>query len=352
MKMIRDCVLREHKNSEIVKTYFNVAFPRGFSKFILALETGKLLEDSKGKKINEGYVWGESKDKIQITTSSHPLLPKNSLIESMKISGTPVDIEQVECLMERYDVSFYDLPKERKKEFVVKYKKILNPALWEDDNTLKKEVLVRLNKIADKFLEYLELPDLKIQDYVMTGSNANFTWSKFSDIDLHILVDMEDAKKRYGKIVDEFFNVKRLYWNSQHEIKIFGFDVELYVESGEDHVSSGVYSLKKNKWLVKPEPKNISIHDSDVLRKAEALMSEIDNAIHLNKLDAIERVINKIAKIRKCGLQSAGELSVENLAFKVLRNSGYLAKLRECKLKLLDRKLSIEEEELLKSFVK
>ena len=63
----------------------------------------------------------------------------------------------------------------------------LNPKLWVDDklrNDLRKGFL----KIAHHFYEFLEI-DVPIQDIILIGSNANYNWTKYSDIDLHVIVN-------------------------------------------------------------------------------------------------------------------------------------------------------------------
>ena len=53
----------------------------------------------------------------------------------------------------------------------------------------------------------------------------------------------------------EYFDSKKSLWNQKHkDIKIFGFPIEVYVQDkNEPHASTGVYSLEKNEWKVKPQ---------------------------------------------------------------------------------------------------
>ena len=61
-------------------------------------------------------------------------------------------------------------------------------------------------------------------------------------------------------------------------------------------------------------------------------------------MNRIDRVKDKIMKMRKAGLESEGEYSIENLAFKVLRRKGLLGKLNQIKRGLYDEKFSLSEE--------
>ena len=58
-------------------------------------------------------------------------------------------------------------------------------------------------------------------------------------------------------------------------------------------------------------------------------------------LDAIDRLKTKIRNMRKAGLEGAGQFSVENLAFKVLRRSEELKRLSDLKAKAYDELMSV-----------
>jgi hypothetical protein len=51
--------------------------------------------------------------------------------------------------------------------------------------------------------------------------------------------------------------------------------------------------------------------------------------------------MTKIRKMRRSGLDNAGEFGTENLAFKVLRNLGYINQLNTEYIRKQDRELSI-----------
>ena len=58
-----------------------------------------------------------------------------------------------------------------------------------DGFKMKEGVRSRLLEIADDFVESFGV-EFFIHDVVLTGSLANFNWSEFSDVDLHVLIDM------------------------------------------------------------------------------------------------------------------------------------------------------------------
>ena len=131
----------------------------------------------------------------------------------------------------------------------------LNPKIWDGDN-MKPEVRKTLLKIADDYFEGLELGDeVDILDVTMTGSLANYNWSKYSDVDLHILVDYDDIPVDEDLVLD-FLKTKSGTWNNEHDIKIYGYDVEIYVQDvDEEHTSTGVYSVLNDEWNLKPSKK-------------------------------------------------------------------------------------------------
>lgn len=213
----------------------------------------------------------------------------------------------------------------------------LNPKIWQD-NKLDPQVREKLIKIARAFEEFIGV-DLPVKDYTITGSNANYTWTEHSDLDLHLIIP--------GKATDsarELYTSKKTLWGDQHDITIRGLPVECYVQ-GEDepHHSTGVYSIVQNKWLVVPKKIKPDIDDASVSAKCDNLVRVARSAIQTDDLERLRTVKDKITKMRKAGLERAGEWSVENLCFKTLRNLGLIDDLTERIRELEDQELSLEQ---------
>ena len=210
---------------------------------------------------------------------------------------------------------------------------------------MRDEIKKRLIEISNDFIESLGV-EFFIHDIILTGSLANYNWSQYSDVDLHILIDFEESKYEMD-ILKEFFDAKKNVWNEKHNIKIKGYDVEVYVQDvNEEHISSGVYSILHNKWIVEPKKDTPNIDDRKILEKGEEFGKKIDNLTQNPKevtIDKLEDLRKKIKEFRQCGLESGGEYSYENLTFKLLRRNGYIQKLLQLKNKLKDRKLSITQ---------
>lgn len=225
-------------------------------------------------------------------------------------------------------------------------KESLSPSIWEEDNKMKDEVKSALIRIADEFIETLGV-DFFIHDIVLTGSLANYNWSDFSDVDLHIIIDYSESKHS-PDILKEFFDAKKNIWNEKHDIKIKGYDVEIYVQDlNESHTSSGVYSILNSKWLIEPQQKEPKIDDRLILQKGEIYAKKIDKLIELgqkkNVLTQIDNLRKKLKSFRQSGLDKGGEYSYENLTFKLLRRNGYIEKLLNLKNKLIDKKLTLTQ---------
>ena len=160
-----------------------------------------------------------------------------------------------------------------------KIKDHLDPKIWDIKNgnyMLKSKIRQRLLVLADDFFDSLGLDFVDIKDIIFTGSLANYNWSNFSDIDLHIVLDFAEVDKN-EELVKGFFNARKAAWNDEHDIKILGYDVEVYVQDKkEKHFSTGVYSILHNKWLIKPSTHQ-KIDDKEFIKKkASDYMNLID----------------------------------------------------------------------------
>lgn len=236
----------------------------------------------------------------------------------------------------------------------LEYHDTLNSKLWNlsdkpSEATLHQDVRIALEKIANEFIEFLEIGTLNVKDIIITGSNASFNYALgLSDIDLHIVADLtnnEICKSCTSTFVNSCFQSKKTLWNNTHNIKVKDQPVELYVQdANEPHIASGIWSLTKNKWLITPKHIPNSYDTTSVKIKAAELMTQIDDMINSQSDDisSFDKLKEKIRNMRKSGLQKSGEFSVENIVFKVLRNNGYLQKLSNYLIKIKDKGLSLE----------
>ena len=223
----------------------------------------------------------------------------------------------------------------------VKFHNELNPNLWEN-NKLKPEVKKQLLKIANDFILELGVAIPKIQDITISGSNAAYSYTPYSDLDLHILVDFN--KLPDDEIYQELFTAKKNLYNDEHDISVHGVPVELYVQdSNQPHVSLGEYSIVNDDWIRIPKKKKANFNQNETRAKYEKLGTMIELALKSNSLEKVEKVLDVLKRYRKAGLQSTGEFGPENLSYKALRKLGYIQKLYDYKNELHSRELSLED---------
>ena len=134
----------------------------------------------------------------------------------------------------------------------------------------------------------------------------------------------------------------RSVWNDRHDIKIEGYDVEVYIQDvNEPHVSTGIYSLMNDKWVEEPEQKEIDIDKDEILKVAKPIMQEIDDLDKSKKeykdfIKDLEKTWEKIKSERKKGLKK-DEFGTGNLVFKLLRRNGYIEKIVNMKITSYDK---------------
>lgn len=216
----------------------------------------------------------------------------------------------------------------------------LNPKIWEQGGAkMRASVRSQLLTIVHDFLTGDDTPKVEVDDIVVTGSLANYNWSTQSDLDTHILVKFEEGET--GKLTHQIYDLLAQAWNAHHDITVAGFEVELYMAdaaSGFPH-EAGVYSLQRDEWRIKPQPMaEQSIDWESVFKKANRAATQIRRLKTLVGQGHYEAAQHAAAHLkarlkrqRQAGLERGGELSVENLVFKVLRRSGDYDTLRDLK---------------------
>ena len=243
-----------------------------------------------------------------------------------------------------------------------KLRNTLNLKIWElsdkdkdSNNTpnnykIYPEIRERLLEIAYRFIDSFDI-DVVIDDIIITGSLVNFNWSKFSDVDLHVLINFKQFPEKHRSLYVELLDLKKVLFNLKYNIKVKGFDVELYAQDKSvTSFSSGVYSVLFDKWESFPNKEKVEIDKEAILNKTNQWTQIIDSAIEEasdknleDGLKILNKFKDKLKKYRTSGLEEGGEYSNENLVFKALRRNGYIGKLYDFKNKLMSNKLSLTE---------
>jgi len=230
----------------------------------------------------------------------------------------------------------------------------LNPKIWEKDGKsymMRPEVREKLLETANIFIDFLGV-DVIVTDIIMIGSLVNYNWSKFSDIDLHIVVNFNQFPENSKDLYLEFFDLKKVIFNQRHNIKMFGYDVECFVQrEDETTFSSGIYSILYDMWMNEPKKTSKETLDKELIKeKAKQWMRIIDGVVdNIEDEDPeeiksiVKKYKEKLKNFRNCGLEKNGEMSIENLVFKLLRRNGYVEKLYELPTEIIDKKLSMKQ---------
>lgn len=233
----------------------------------------------------------------------------------------------------------------------LEYHSTLCPDLW-DDLKLKPEIRTHLLKIVDAFFEEVDYK-VKIQDVIILGSACNYNYSKVSDIDLHVIVENKEDTIEY-----KYLAAEREAWKDKHDIKVFEFKIELYIQASDEVVTknAAIFSLTNDKWVREPVKENPppNMDDPKIKEDAAKIMTEIDNAIKSKKVtvDTLLKIKKKLKELRKSGLKKGGEYDVNNLVYKTVRNNGYIEKLFDHIYKLEDESLSYHEKKSVNESVK
>jgi len=231
------------------------------------------------------------------------------------------------------------------------YHDVLNPLLWKK-NKLRRDVHNALLRIAHDWATFSRIPFDSIKDIIITGGSCNYNYTSFSDIDLHLVVDMKNIIKD-PDILDDWLYDKKVLWAKYHpDIKIKGYSVGLYAQDEKQSVkkSQGVYSLVQDEWLAEPEHQSVDeiYNDRNLIRKIKYYSKQIDNFANSftfptkETISQARKLKSKFHKMRASGIQKAGEFAHENLIYKALRNMGQLDKLSEFLRHAEDREYSID----------
>lgn len=218
----------------------------------------------------------------------------------------------------------------------------LNPKIWNEDGTLRKEVEEKLHEIVDQFILELYNSDIpiKVLDARLVGSNASFNYTENSDMDVHLIVNTQEASCDTN-VLTLLYNYFKSNFNDKYDISIHGIPVELYIEDvGASAVSNGIYSIYDDEWIKYPEP--VEVPDIDITDDFAVLERRYKNIIEDNDAEGAEELLDELYLRRKDSLATEGEYGRDNLLFKQFRSEGYLDGLKEVLNGITSKELSLE----------
>ena len=219
----------------------------------------------------------------------------------------------------------------------------LNPSIWAKDNHLRPEVKDKLEEIVNEFLIELEENEIPIHilDVHLVGSNASYNYTDKSDLDVHIIANLEDVTCD-PYVLNLLYGYFKSYFNDKYDISIHDVDVELYIEDvNTSSISNGIYSLFDDEWVKFPE--KIEVPDVDISKDIIPYKNMYDSAMNSN--DGMEAImlVNDLYLLRRNSLSTDGEYGIGNLIFKEFRNNGWLDKLKDLSNEYKSETLTLEQ---------
>jgi hypothetical protein len=218
----------------------------------------------------------------------------------------------------------------------------LNNKIWDKNGKIipivRKKLLTIAHKVADDVATLV-----KIKHIFFTGSLVTYKWTAMSDIDVHIIVDI--LEKHSDNTLSEYFDLICKLFNSQHNIFIKGYKVEVNMKEKETFFEGkAAYDLIKDEWVKFPTRGTRDLNDPEVIRIAKEYQQKIDKLISSQgSIEDAKQLKKEVKELRTSGLEKGeGEYSIGNLAFKRLRNTEYIAKLFNYWVEFEDKQLSLE----------
>lgn len=217
--------------------------------------------------------------------------------------------------------------------------KELNPKIWEDKK-LREDVRETIIDIVSEFMDNLIIP-VEILDVRVVGSNASYNYTEHSDLDVHIISNLELVGSP-TEIVQALYNSERSNFNRTHNIRIKGIEVELYVEDVNSAVTSnGIYSVIDDVWIKEPQiikERSVKIDKNELQDLVDSVQSVLDDG----DSGDIKDCIDMLYLMRKDSIAIDGEYGVGNLLFKEIRNRGLLNALKDKYNEMISDELTLE----------
>ena len=219
----------------------------------------------------------------------------------------------------------------------------LNPAIWNENNTLKPEVAQKAKEVAQIFVDILTENGVKIKvmDIYLVGSNANYNYNESSDIDIHLIADPSlDCNDQHLKLI---YDAYKTLFNRKYDISFKGINVEVYVETNTPSTSGGIYSIRNDKWIKEPDRNDIPEIDQEAVGQGLNEWTQRYEEITASPtIEEIEKYIDELYNLRINSIANEGEFGTGNLIFKEVRRNGILDDLKELKAELESKEMSLE----------
>lgn len=203
----------------------------------------------------------------------------------------------------------------------------LNPQLW-DKNALREDVFKSIMSYVDLFIADKKVTT-KIEDIILIGSSCDVNYNKNSDIDVHLIVNLDEESDEYSNII-----ALCKIWNLNNTIKIHNHVVEVNPQNKNNKdisMNAAMYSLKNKKWIREPTY-NFKITPKmkeEIATKCDVYITKAQSYYKKEDGDSLKELLSTIKDERKEGVRVHGEMAISNLVFKTLRNQGCITEWEE-----------------------
>ena len=223
------------------------------------------------------------------------------------------------------------------------YNTTLCPVIWGNNQHLDPMVREHLLKIAYDFYEKTDLK-APILDVYLMGSIANYNWTPDSDADVHVIINFDQLQMPPDS-VNSVVKTMGAQWNMEHKASVKGYKVELNIQNKKEekpHVT-GIYSLVNDIWVRKPSLQTVQVDTVAIQSKYRGMKRYIESSINSGNQELMKSAKKYLDAFRQYGLDTVGEISVENVVFKILRARGIVKKLKDSITIAYDTELSVKE---------
>lgn len=226
-------------------------------------------------------------------------------------------------------------------------KSTLNPSIFDlEVDKMKMDVRETLLDVAKDFYDDLNIK-VDYTDIWLVGSNANYNWSEYSDVDVHVMIPLSEVSTD-KKFITDYINTKKSLWNQSHDISIDIYEVEMYAQDTEtsDTIQGGIYSILYDSWVRHPEKMDVTVNQKETEAAIKSFMDRFKGAMKYKSNPSrfsseLDKLSDYLHNERTKGLQTGGEFSPSNIAFKFLRRKGIKDKIKQLKIRSYDTAKSI-----------
>lgn len=221
-------------------------------------------------------------------------------------------------------------------EKVLEKQRYLHPMLFDMNGEMYEDIRQKLLKQADFFIQKSigDISELEVSDIILCGSAARYFYNAASDIDVKVLVKNPNPKilQDTEKSVNELLSlIATTYRGQKIQLYLNNIPIDIkFAYSFEDFL--GYYSILKNQWIIKPDPKlNIDVNSDDLIKEyykkmavINAFMAELPLEDGTYSVKSLEKIAEFYSKINHT------EPNLKDyLAHKMLCKSGQMPKLGE-----------------------